>query len=147
MVDQGVPCEDCVTNPQSTAVFSFAMAAPEGAKTLHELDAETHLILWRIYADYWCEHKPSVTINYTNEEFIRLGATVYEHFDSISGVSFLPKDDSVYQQAPFEKLTKEQYLKFPKVNVDFSLLRQYEREDTTNASHGMACTAGGCQIV
>lgn len=147
MVDQGVPCEDCVTNPQSTAVFSFAVAAPEGAKTLHELDAETHLILWRIYADYWCEHKPSVTINYTNEEFIRLGATVYEHFDSISGVSFLPKDDSVYQQAPFEKLTKEQYLEFPKVNVDFSLLRQYEREDTTNASHGMACTAGGCQIV
>lgn len=147
MRDQGVPCEDCVNNPQSTAVFSFPMSAPEGAKTKVDLDAHTHLILWRVYADYWCEHKPSVTINYTDEEFIRLGASVYEHFDSISGVSFLPKDNSVYPQLPFEEITKEQYLAFPSVQVDFSLLRIYEIEDTTKSSHEMACTAGGCQIV
>jgi ribonucleoside-diphosphate reductase alpha chain len=147
MKDQGVPCEDCVMNPASTAVFSFAMAAPMGAKTTQNLDAETHLILWRIYADYYCEHKPSVTINYTDAEFLRLGATVYEQFDHISGVSFLPKAEHTYQQAPFEEITEEQYIAFPKINVDFSLLKMYEQEDTTKASHEPACTAGGCTIL
>ena len=147
MKDQGVPVEDCVMNPDSTAVFSFAMAAPLGAKTTQSLDAETHLILWRIYADYYCEHKPSVTINYTDAEFLRLGATVYEQFDSISGVSFLPKAEHTYQQAPFEEITEEEYLAFPKVMVDFSVLPDYEAEDSTKASHEPACTAGGCTIV
>lgn len=147
MKDQGVPCEDCVLNPDSTAVFSFPMAAPFGSKTTQTLDAETHLILWRIYADYYCEHKPSVTINYTDAEFMRLGATVYEQFDSISGISFLPKSEHTYQQAPFEEITQEEYENFPKITVDFDLLRFYEREDTTKASHEPACSAGGCNIV
>ena len=147
MKDQGVVVEDCVMNPDSTAVFSFAMCAPPGAKTNQTLDAETHLILWRIYADYYCEHKPSVTINYTDAEFLRLGATVYEQFDSISGVSFLPKAEHTYQQAPFEEISEEQYLAFPKVTVDFTQLYLYEQEDTTKAAHEPACTAGGCTIV
>jgi ribonucleoside-diphosphate reductase alpha chain len=147
MKDQGVPCEDCVLNPDSTAVFSFPMAAPPGSKTTQTLDAETHLILWRIYADYYCEHKPSVTINYTDAEFMRLGATVYEQFDNISGISFLPKSEHTYQQAPFEEITQEEYENFPKITVDFDLLRFYEREDTTKASHEPACSAGGCNIV
>lgn len=147
MKDQGVPCEDCVNNPDSTAVFSFAMSAPRGAKTTQSLTAETHLILWRIYADYYCEHKPSVTINYTDEEFLRLGATVYEQFDYISGVSFLPKSEHTYQQAPFEEISEEQFNEFPQIDVDFTLLQAYEQEDTTKSSHELACTAGGCVIV
>jgi ribonucleoside-diphosphate reductase alpha chain len=105
------------------------------------------LILWRIYADYYCEHKPSVTINYTDDEFLRLGASVYEQFDYISGVSFLPKAEHTYEQAPFEPITEEEYNNFPKVVVDFSLLKQYEKEDETKAAHEPACTAGGCTIV
>jgi ribonucleoside-diphosphate reductase alpha chain len=147
MKDQGVECEDCVLNPTSTAVFSFAMSAPRGARTTQDLDAETHLILWRIYADYYCEHKPSVTINYTDSEFLRLGATVYEQFDSISGVSFLPKSEHTYQQAPFEEITEEQYNAFPNIAVDFSVLSNYETEDTTKAAHEPACSAGGCSII
>lgn len=147
MKDQGVPCEDCVNNPDSTAVFSFAMKAPQGAKTTQTLTAETHLVLWRIYADYYCEHKPSVTINYTDAEFLRLGATVYEQFDHISGISFLPKSEHTYQQAPFEEMTEEEYLAFPKIEVDFSQLYLYEKEDSTKAAHEPACTAGGCAIV
>jgi len=146
MKDQGVPCEDEVNNPDSTAVFSFAMKAPDAAKTTQDLDAETHLILWRIYADYYCEHKPSVTINYTDAEFLRLGARVYEDFDHLSGISFLPKSEHTYQQAPFEAITAEEYDAFPKVVVDFSQLPLYEAEDTTTSSHDMACTAGGCEI-
>jgi ribonucleoside-diphosphate reductase alpha chain len=146
MLSQGVPCEDCVLNPSSTAVFSFPMRS-ENTVTAQDLDAQTHLILWRVYAEYYCEHKPSVTINYTDEEFLNLGSLVYGQFDSISGISFLPKSEHTYQQAPFEAITEEEYNAFPKVNVDFSLLPQFEYEDTTKASHEPACTAGGCAII
>ena len=147
MKDQGVPCEDCVMNPASTAVFSFPMAAPTDSITNKDLDAQTHLILWRVYADYYCEHKPSVTINYTDDEFLTLGSLVYQQFDCISGVSFLPKSDHTYQQAPFEEITQEEYEKFPQVSVDFTQLSNYEQEDQTKASHEPACTAGGCTII
>lgn len=147
MKDQGVPCEDCVMNPANTAVFSFPMEAPLDSMTNKDLDAQTHLILWRVYADYYCEHKPSVTINYTDDEFLTLGSLVYQQFDCISGVSFLPKSDHTYQQAPFEEITQEEYEKFPKISVDFTQLSNYEQEDQTKASHEPACTAGGCAII
>jgi ribonucleoside-diphosphate reductase alpha chain len=133
-------------NPASTAIFSFPMKAADGARTAETLDAHTHLILWRIYAEYYCNHKPSVTISYKDNEFMILGASVYDQFDSISGVSFLPKSEHTYEQAPFEAITLEQYTQFPRTVIDFSQLHLYEFEDTTTSSHTMACTAGGCEL-
>jgi len=146
MEDQGILVEDCVMNPDSTAIFSFPMKAADGARTAETLDAQTHLILWRIYAEYYCNHKPSVTISYKDNEFMILGASVYDQFDSISGVSFLPKSEHTYEQAPFEAITLEQYISFPRTVIDFSQLHLYEFEDTTTSSHNMACTAGGCEL-
>jgi ribonucleoside-diphosphate reductase alpha chain len=146
MEDQGILVEDCVMNPDSTAIFSFPMKAADGARTAETLDAHTHLILWRIYAEYYCNHKPSVTISYKDNEFMILGASVYDQFDSISGVSFLPKSEHTYEQAPFEAITLEQYIQFPRTVIDFSQLHLYEFEDTTTSSHTMACTAGGCEL-
>lgn len=146
MSDLGVQVEDCVMNPESTAVFSFAMKAPTGALTTQDLTAEQHLILWRIYADYYCMHKPSVTINYTDEEYLTLGSMIYANFDSISGISFLPKTEHTYEQAPFEQITEEEYKAFNNVQIDFTLLPEYEKTDTTTSSHTMACTAGGCEL-
>jgi ribonucleoside-diphosphate reductase alpha chain len=146
MEDQGILVEDCVMNPASTAIFSFPMKAADGARTAETLDAYTHLILWRIYAEYYCNHKPSVTISYKDNEFMILGASVYDQFDSISGVSFLPKSEHTYEQAPFEAITLEQYISFPRTVIDFSQLHLYEFEDTTTSSHTMACTAGGCEL-
>jgi ribonucleoside-diphosphate reductase alpha chain len=105
------------------------------------------MILWKIYQDFYCHHKPSVTVNYSDSEFLMLGQWVYEYFDGISGVSFLPKTEHTYQQAPFEEITEEVYNNFPRVDVDFSLLRKYEQQDTTTSSHSFACTANGCELV
>lgn len=147
MKDQGVPCEDCVINPDNQAVFSFPMKSSNPLITSTNLDAITHMILWKIYQDFYCHHKPSVTVNYSDSEFLMLGQWVYEYFDGISGVSFLPKTEHTYQQAPFEEITEEVYNNFPRVDVDFSLLRKYEQQDTTTSSHSFACTANGCELV
>jgi len=144
--DQGVQCEDCVMNPDSTAVFTFALKSPtkDTQDQVYPLD---HLELWMLYKEHWTHHNPSVTINYDDDTFLGLGAVVYANFDKIGGVSFLPKVDHVYAQAPFEAITQEEYEAFNQVSVDWSLLQNYEHHDTTVSSHTMACTGGSCEIV
>jgi ribonucleoside-diphosphate reductase alpha chain len=147
MRDAAVPVEDCVMNPASTAVFTFVQAAPVGSLTQNELQAIDHLNLWLTYQESYCQHKPSITVNYDDNEFMPVGQWVWENFDKISGISFLPKSDHVYAQAPFEAISKETYAAYQHVDVDFKMLSHYELTDTTTSSHTMACTAGACEVI
>ena len=99
-----------------------------------------------IYQEYYCDHKPSITVSYTDTDYLEVGNWVWTNFDKISGVSFLPKSDHTYAQAPFEAVDARTYNLFPKVDIDFSKLKQYETSDSTTSSHEMACTAGGCDV-
>jgi len=150
MMDKGFPHEPCVMKPDTVMVFSFPMKSPEGAPTRHDLTAVEHLDIWLMYQRYWCEHKPSVTINIREHEWLQVASWVYDHLDEISGISFLPFSDHVYQQAPYQDCTKEQYEamleRIPK-NIDWSELTKYEREDTTTGTQTMACSAGSCELV
>lgn len=150
MKESGFPAEPCVMKPDSTTVFSFPVKAPEGCVTRTEMTAIEQLEMWLIYQRHWCEHKPSVTITVKEEEWMDVGAFVYEYFDEMSGVSFLPHSDHTYRQAPYQDCTKEEYAeleaKMPRV-IDWSLLAQYESEDNTKGSQTLACAADGCEIV
>ena len=149
MVDLGFPHEPCVMKPDHTMVFSFPMKA-EGSVTRNDLTAIEHLELWLTYQRYWCEHKPSITVTVREHEWMEVGAFVYKHFDEISGISFLPHSDHSYRQAPYQDCTKEEYEKalesMPK-NVDWSLLKNYEKEDKTVGTQTFACSGDKCEIV
>lgn len=150
MKDMGFPVEDDITKPQHTYVFSFPQKSPENAIFRKDLTAIEQLELWLTYQRHWTEHKPSVTISVKEDEWPEVGAWVYNHFDEISGVSFLPHSDHVYKQAPYQDCTKEEYetllARMPK-NIDWSKLAQYEKQDTTTGSQELACSAaGGCEI-
>jgi ribonucleoside-triphosphate reductase len=148
MKDQGVPCEDDVINPTSTAVFTFAMKAPRGTVTTEDLRALDHLDLWKTYQEHYCHHKPSVTVNYKDSEFLEVGNWLWENFDVATGIAFLPGGDNhTYAQAPFEQIDSATYAAHPKVKVNFNDLMKYESEDNTEVGKEFACTAGGCQIV
>jgi ribonucleoside-triphosphate reductase len=147
MKDAGVPCEDCVMNPDSTGIFTFAQKAPQDSITQKNLRALDHLELWYTYQQSYCHHKPSITVSYGDDEFLAVGQWVYENFNEISGISFLPKSDHVYAQAPFEEIDARTYNLYPKIDVDWSLLQEYEKTDSTKSSHALACTAGACEIV
>jgi len=143
----GVPCEDEVFRPESTAVFSFPQRAPAGAVCRMDKTAIEQLELWLVYQRYWCEHKPSVTISVKDEEWPEVGAWVWKHFDEISGVSFLPFSDHTYQQAPYTDASKEEYeaaLAAMPVDIDWSEF--IEQDDNTTGAQTLACTAGGCEI-
>ena len=149
MTDQGFPVEDDVMNPSHTAVFSFPMKVDKGAVFRTDMTAIEQLKLWKVYQEAWCEHKPSVTISVKEHEWLEVGAWVYDNFDMMSGVSFLPFSEHTYKQAPYQDIQKEEYevlLKQMPKKVDWSKLAEYEKTDMTIASQELACVAGGCEI-
>ena len=150
MKDQGIPSEPCVYKGDTTTVFSFPVASPVGAITRTDMTAVEQLEMWLTYQRHWCEHKPSVTISVKKSEWFEVGSFVYKHFDEMSGVSFLPFDDHVYQQAPYQDISKSEYeslLSFMPAQIDWAKLKDYEKEDGTKSSQTFACTGDVCEIV
>ncbi len=148
MVNVGVPCEPCVMKPDTTVVFTFPKRAPEGSLTREDLSAIQHLKLWLMYQRNYCEHKPSITVSVLEKEWPTVGAFVWEHFDEMSGVSFLPNDGGTYRQAPYEDCTEEQYytmLKTIPTSIDWDSLVEYT--DNVKGTQTLACSADGCEIM
>jgi len=150
MKSVGIPNEPDVMKPENTTVFSFPMKAPDSAVTRNDMTAIEQLEFWLKFQRGWCEHKPSVTINVRDHEWMEVGAFVYKNFDEISGISFLPHDDHVYQQAPYQEITEKDYeqlkAKMPK-DIDWAMLSSFEYEDHTASSQTFACSSGSCEIV
>jgi len=145
--DKGVKVEDEAFRPDSTAVFSFPIKSPTNAITRDDRTALEELENWLIYQRHFCNHKPSVTINVREHEWMEVGAWVYKYFDEISGISFLPHSDHSYQQAPYQECTKEEYqnlLVSTPSKIDWSTFR--EEDDFTEGSQTLACTGGSCEI-
>ena len=150
MMDAGVPNEPEIYHPNDTVVFSFPMKSPDNAVTRNDMSAIEQLEVWKAYALSWTEHKPSVTISVRNNEWMKVGAWVYDNMDICSGISFLPHDDHVYQQAPYQDTDEDGYkalLKDMPSRIDWTALALYEQEDNTNGSQTFACASGACEIV
>ena len=150
MISQGIPAEPDVTKPDSTTVFSFPMKAPVGAVCREDMSAIEQLELWLIYQQHWCEHKPSVTITVKEHEWMDVGSWVYKHFDEVSGISFMPFSDYVYQQAVYQDINKEEYeeaLSHMPKSIDWIKLQDFEKEDHTSGGRELACSAGVCEVV
>ena len=150
MKDQGVPHEPAIGKEESTTVFSFPIAAPVGCVTRNDMTAIDQLETWLVYQRNWCEHKPSVTISVMDDEWFEVGAFVYKNFDEMSGVSFLPHSDHVYQQAPYQECTEGEYkamLAAMPAAIDWLKLSEYELEDMTKSSQTFACSGEVCEVV
>ena len=145
LASQGVPWEMDKVSP-NTAVFSFPQKSPDGAVCKDGLTAIQQMEYWKHIQDNWCEHKPSITVYYGADEYMELGAWVWEHFDEVSGVAFLPRLEHTYEQAPYEEITKEQYeeLKATMPTIDWSQFT--EDEDNTEGSQTLACFGSSCEI-
>jgi len=151
LINEGVHNERDVMKPDATTVFSFAMKSPDNAVLRDDRTAIEQLELWKLYANYWCEHKPSITVSVKEHEWMEVGAWVYENFDVSSGVSFLPFSDHTYQQAPYQDIEPDDYHDWQKsyehVVLDWNKLTDFEKEDNTSGSRELACTAGVCEVV
>lgn len=146
----GVPNEPAFGKEDTTTVFYFPMKAPDGAVCRDDITAIDHLELWKIYNEHWAEHQVSITVSVDEDEWMRTGAWVYDNFDHLSGVSFLPKDGGSYKQAPYQEISKETYEewigKMPE-KMDWTELRYFESEDTTTGTQTLACQGSSCEIL
>ena len=124
------------------------MRSPESSLTRKDVSAIKQLELHNIYSEHWAEHKVSQTISVKEEEWLDVGALVFNNFSDISGVSFLPYSDFVYKQAPYTECSKEEYEAMEAVMplINWDKLTEYEILDNTTSSQELACTAGGCEI-
>ena len=146
---QGVPNEPCFMKPDTTTVFSFPIESPDTSVFRDDVGALGQLEVWKAYQEFWCEHKPSVTVYYTDDEFDDVCSWVWKNWDVMSGISLLPYNGGTYKQAPYQECDKETYDAAVKAmpKVDWSEIVNFERGDTTTGSQELACTGGACEIV
>ena len=149
--EQGVPVYPEVGYSSSTAttmVLEFPVKAPEGAIVAKDVSALTMLEEWKRLKQHFTEHNPSVTIYVSDDEWIHVANFVYENWDIVGGLSFLPRNDHVYQLAPYEEISQAEYEKrFKQLGkLDFSRLTVYEKDDQTTGAKEVACSAGVCEI-
>ena len=148
MVASGFPYEPCERKPLETLIFSFPIAAPDECITRDNMGTMDQLKLWSIYQEDWCEHKPSITVYYTDETFMAAMDWSWNNFNTLSGISFLPYDGGIYKQAPYQECDADTYeeaaLNMP--NFDWDEFHSYESEDNTTGMQELACTGGACEI-
>ena len=146
MIEKGYKAEEDFYS-KSNWVFSFPMKAPKNSVTRNDMTAIEQLELWKIYQDHWCEHKPSITVYVGDDEWMEVGAWVYKNISVLSGVSFLPRDNGSYRQAPYEEIDEAKYNELLALqNVDINWVEFMEETDTTTSAKELACTAGACEI-
>ena len=145
MIEAGFPHEEDVMN-NSNWVFSFPQKAPAKAVTVEDMGAMEQLKLWKIYQDHWCEHKPSMTCYYNDDNFFSVCQWIWENFDSVSGISFLPEAEHVYKQAPYQKINKETFNNLIKDVPKHFAWDLKEEDDNTEGIQTLACVSGVCEI-
>lgn len=149
--DQGVPYYPEVGQTfenASTFVLEFPVKAPEGAICKDDVDAIAQLEHWKIVKQHFTEHNPSVTVSVSDDEWLKVANWVYQNWDLVGGLSFLPRSKHVYQLAPYESITKVKYEEMKKRlgDLDFSKIVTYEKEDETEVKKELACVGGLCEI-
>jgi len=146
MIDKGYKAEEDFYS-KSNWVFSFPMKAPKNSVTRNDMTAIEQLELWKLYQDHWCEHKPSITVYVGDDEWLEVGAWVYKNISVLSGVSFLPRDNGSYRQAPYEEIDEAKYNELLELqNANINWIEFMEETDTTTSAKELACSAGVCEI-
>ena len=150
--DQGVPYHPEVGQPMESAttyVLEFPVKSPGGSIYKDDVTALEQLAHWKLLKENFTEHNPSVTVSVGENEWISVANWLYSNWDIIGGLSFLPRDNHVYQLAPYEKIDEKTYVEMAKriAHIDFSKIITYEKQDETEVKKEMACVAGVCEIV
>ena len=143
---EGVPCFKDYDG--SGLVLEFPMKSPVTGQLLENQTAISQLEQWKTFKVHWTEHNPSVTVYIRQEEWLAVGKWVYDNWEIVGGLSFLPYDGGVYHLAPYEAISQEDYEKrmstFPKIN--WAKLVRYEKSDMTDLHQQVACAGGACEI-
>ncbi len=154
---QGVPMfpevgqEDFEEQDVKTWVARFPIKSPEGSMTRDDEDSFQQMERYLTIMKGWCKergHNQSATIYVKEGDWDKVGQWVWDNFDDIVGLSFLPYDGGNYKLAPYEEISQEEYedsiQDFPQ--IDYTMLSDFEKFDQGQGSSEIACTGGACEI-
>ena len=149
MRNQGFPVEDCVNKPDSTDIFSFPVQGPDHAVYRNDRTALEQLEHYLMLQTHWTEHNVSITVYVKDHEWLGVGDWVYNHFDQVGGVSFLPHSDHTYRQAPYTECTRDEFLELESrmPNFNWDQLAEFEQDDTVVNTRELACSSGICEVL
>jgi hypothetical protein len=150
MIDAGVnynPEVGQTTQTVNTWVFDFPRKSAKNSCLVKDVNALDQLEYWLAIQQNFCEHKPSCTIYVDDHEWVSVGAWIYDNWEWVSGISFLPKSDTVYQLMPYEEISGDKYKEllnnFPTLNFDDII----EEDDMTVGAQEFACVSGSCELI
>jgi ribonucleoside-diphosphate reductase alpha chain len=149
--DQGVPFNPEVgqtADNATTYVIDFPVKSPKSPVFKDGQTAIEQLEYWKSVKENFTEHNPSTTISVGENEWIEVANWLYSNWDIIGGLSFLPRDNHVYQLAPYEKIDEKTYHELSKrlAHIDFAKIVTYEGTDETDNKKELACVGGVCSI-
>ena len=132
----------------STWVLEFPVKAPDNCITRKDVTALDQLKHYKNLQHNWCEHNASMTVYVRDEEWFEVGNCVYQNWDIINGVSFLPYDGGKYELAPYEEIDVHSYERLIKTLplINYTHLSKYENSDNTQGKAEYACAGDKCEI-
>ena len=154
---QGVPMfpevgqEELSEVEVKTWVARFPIKSPQGSMLRDDETSFDQMSRYLQIMQNWCKergHNQSATIYVKEEDWGKVGEWVWENFDEVVGLSFLPYDGGNYKLAPYEEISQEEYQDciqdFPE--IDFSKLALFEEFDQGEGASTLACVGGACEI-
>ena len=147
MVDQGMPHTMDEGN-HDTAIFSFPIKSPDGAKVREHDTAIGQLEWYKMIVENFCDQNASCTIYVKDEEWIETMDFVYKNWDTINGVSFFPYSNKKYNQPPYEEIDELTYKRMINAmpEIDLTRLCEFEDTDETEGARTLACSGGACEV-
>lgn len=133
----------------NTKVIEFPVKAPLG-KTKKEATAIEQLENYKMFMEYYVDHNVSITVTVKDNEWQEVEEWVWNNWDTIVGISFLPYSDSIYPLLPFEECSKEEYEKRMANMKPFNpnLIQKYEKDETEESTpeKDTECASGVCGV-
>lgn len=145
LIDQGIPNEPDVTAPNDVHVFYFPIKT---TCVVGDRTAIEQLEMYLMYKKHWTEHNVSITVTVKESEWMDVFAWVWDHFDDVNGISFLPAVDHIYNQQPIKEISEEEYntMVYNSKKINWDNLSSYESEDYTEGVQEPACSGGQCSL-
>lgn len=128
-------------------VVELPVKSPDGALVRDQLSAVDQLSYWLMWKQQWTEHNPSCTVYVHDDEWVSVASFMRLYWQHVGGLSFLPKDNSVYALAPYEEITAEEYeQRLSALPASLALESIVERVDATTVNNEFACVGGLCEL-
>ena len=119
------------TYDKSSLVVEFPVHVGEGVRSEEEVSMWEQFSMAALLQKHWADNQVSCTIKFDPETEGHQIANTLDYFQyQLKGISMLPKQEGVYEQPPFEPITRDDYIERSRhiKPIDFSNVKREKAE-------------------